>query len=92
MLRLGLPLLGVPLRFFGSQDRPRGIPSHPKWDPRGNRVLKGELRTPDSPGYRDFPHGREMESEAVNDCPDLLNNIPGEGKHFTSKGDFSSVG
>lgn len=90
-LRLAVPVLGVPLRFFGHQDRPNGIPSHPKWDPQGDQVLKGELRTPDSPGYRDFPPSRERDSGS--EClfrPSQKET--GEGKHFTSEGDFSSMG
>lgn len=69
-----------------------GIPSHSKWDPKGNQVLEEELRTSACSGNRDFLHDKEMESEAVNVCPDLLDNNPGDRKHFTSKGDFSSLG
>lgn len=55
-------------------------------------MLERELRIADSPGYRDFLSGREMGSEGVNVCPDLLSTIPGERKYFTSEEDFRSMG
>lgn len=82
----------MPLTFFGSQDRPSGIPSHQKGDSWGNRVLGRELMTSESPGYRDFPRGGEMESETVNVSPDLLSTIPGEGKALPLKGSLFFCG
>lgn len=80
---------GNATQAFGSQGRLSGIPSDSKWDPKRNQVLEEELRTSACSGNRDFLHHREMESEAVNVCPDLLDNNPGDRKHFPSKGDFS---